>query len=210
MDEVLDAVNLEREARELFERPRHPVDFRTAFGTNAIVAVDAAGNVAYGTHSINCPTLFGAGVFAGGACAGYVLDRRHAREGTPAVPGIYTAELLVRDGQAYCAVGSPGASCMVAAWQFTNNVAEFGMGANEATLAPRFGIALPTTDNLVPIEAHVGAGTLAELDRLKVDHLSVSMMSSSQGGLVSGMLRDPGGLITVVQDPRREGVALAY
>jgi gamma-glutamyltranspeptidase/glutathione hydrolase len=210
MDEVLDAVNLEREARELFERPRHPVDFRTAFGTNAIVAVDAAGNVAYGTHSINCPTLFGAGVFAGGACAGYVLDRRHAREGTPAVPGIYTAELLVRDGQAYCAVGSPGASCMVAAWQFTNNVAEFGMGANEATLAPRFGIALPTTDNLVPIEAHVGAGTLAELDRLKVDHLSVSMMSSAQGGLVSGMLRDGGGLITVVQDPRREGVALAY
>jgi hypothetical protein len=141
MNDVLDPVNIEREARELFDRPRHPLDFRTAFGTNAIVAVDDIGHVAYGTHSINCPTAFGTGVVVAGAYAGYVLDRRHAREGTPAVPGIYTAELLVRDGHAYCAVASYGASCMVAAWQFANNVAEFGMPAREATLAPRFGIA---------------------------------------------------------------------
>lgn len=210
MNEVLDPVKIEREARELFERPRHPVDFRTAFGTNAVVAVDADGNVAYGTHSINCPTAFGTGVVVGGAYAGYVLDRRHAREGTPAVPGIYTAELVVRGGQAYCAVGSPGASCMVAAWQFTNNVAEFGMAAREATLAPRFGIAQPTTENLVPIEAHVGLESLSDLRRLKVDFVSVSMMSIAQGGLVSGALRDAAGLITVVQDPRRDGVAVAY
>jgi hypothetical protein len=45
---------------------------------------------------------------------------------------------------------------------------------------------------------------------LKVDHLSVSMMSTVQGGLVSGAVRDEGGLITVVQDPRRNGVAVAY
>lgn len=210
MNEVLDPANIDREARELFERPCHPVDFRTAFGTNAVIAVDSDGNVAYGTHSINCPTAFGTGVVAGGAYAGYVLDRRHAREGTPAVPGIYTAELLVRDGQAYCVGGSPGASCMVAAWQFTNNVAEFGMAAREATLAPRFGIAQPTTENLVPIEAHVGADTLNELQKLKVDHVSVSMMSAAQGGLVSGALLDGAGLITVVQDPRRDGLAVAY
>jgi gamma-glutamyltranspeptidase/glutathione hydrolase len=210
MNEVLDPTNIEREARELFERPRHPVDFRTAFGTNAIVAFDADGSVAYGTHSINCPTLFGTGILAGGAYAGYVLDRRHAREGTPSVPGIYTSELLARDGKAYCVAGSPGASCMVAAWQFTNNVAEFGMCARDAVLAPRFGIALPTTENLVPIEAHVGVETLDGLQKLKVDHLSVSMMSTVQGGLVSGAVRDDGGLITVVQDPRRNGVSVAY
>ena len=210
MNEALDSANIEREARELFERPRHPVDFRTAFGTNAIVVVDAAGNVAYGTHSINCPTAFGTGLVVRGAYAGYVLDRRHAREGTPAVPGIYTAELLVRDGQAYCAVGSPGASCMVAAWQFTNNVAEYGMPAREAALAPRFGIAQPTTENLVPIEAHVGIDSLNELRKLKVDYLSVSMMSTAQGGLVSGALRNGEGLLTVVQDPRRDGIAVAY
>jgi len=210
MSEVLEAANIDREALQLFERPRHPVDFRTAFGTNAIIAFDADGNVAYGTHSINCPTLCGTGIVAGGAYAGYVLDRRHAREGTPAVPGIYTSELLVRDGKAYCVAASPGASCMVAAWQFTNNVAEFGMDAREATLAPRFGIAQPLTENLVPIEAHVGIDTLNELRRLKVDHLSVSMMSTAQGGLVSGALRDANGLITVVQDPRRDGVAVSY
>jgi gamma-glutamyltranspeptidase len=99
---------------------------------------------------------------------------------------------------------------MVAAWQFTNNVAEFGMAAREAALAPRFGIAQPTTENLVPIEAHVGADTLNELRKLKVEHVSVSMMSTAQGGLVSGALLDGAGLITVVQDPRRDGVAVAY
>jgi hypothetical protein len=35
-------------------------------------------------------------------------------------------------------------------------------------------------------------------------------MSTAQGGLVSGALLDSAGLITVVQDPRRDGVAVAY
>jgi gamma-glutamyltranspeptidase/glutathione hydrolase len=209
LSRILDPEVIQREAYSLLSRPRESLHLRAAFGTNGVVAVDAQGTVAYGVHTINCPSSFGVGGVVGGAYVGYAINRRHAVEGKVTAEGVGAAELVVRNGQALAAGASPGFSCFLTPWQFVTNLVEFGMDAARAAYAARFGVASPVSDNRVPVESSVGSEALQGLEAMGCPHQAVPM-GPGQGGLLSGLYRSPDGLNSLVQDPRREGVATAW
>ena len=97
------------------------------FNTCFLVVRDEEGNAAWGTHSINTPTAFGAGILVEGVYAGYAIDRDHVRGGGATASGISTSYALYRDGVPRLIVGSPGFGFVHGPYQYGTGVVEWNL-----------------------------------------------------------------------------------
>ena len=130
----------------------------TAKDTTTISCVDAAGMVASLTHTLGVPSGVippGTGFMLNGAMNWY--DPRPGRAGSIA-PGkkrfsSMTPTIVFQGGRPVMTLGAPGGAWIgLAILQVLVNVLDFGMGMQEAVMAPRFAATGPALDisNRIP------------------------------------------------------------
>lgn len=185
--------------------PLRKLTFDAIFNTCFLVVRDRDGNVAWGTHSINTPTAFGAGILVDGVYAAHAMNRGHVHGTGGSAPGIATSFGLVRNGNLQLVAGSPGFGFVHGPWQFGTGITEWGLTPVEAMNQPRFG--LPTQNREIYIENHYDKQVLESLSDRGVP-LSVGKPSTFTG-LVGGLVIAADGTLQVVQDGRSDGYARA-
>lgn len=79
--------------------PMRKLTFDAIFNTCFLVVRDRDGNIAWGTHSINTPTAFGAGILVDGVYAAHAMNREHVRGSGGSAPGVSTSLALFKDGR---------------------------------------------------------------------------------------------------------------
>jgi gamma-glutamyltranspeptidase/glutathione hydrolase len=173
-------------------------------GTNTIVVRDLDENVAWMTHSINTPNAFGAGILVGGAYAVRAINEWHAREGDVLAPGLFTELALFRNGRPYAIAASPGHSCVHAPMAFLIGLVQRELKPLDAIKAPRFGLAVPLTNDRQPFESHYGRDVFAMLERHGIPYFECS--PSPALGRVSAVVVNNED-VHALQDPRMEGTA---
>ena len=110
--------------------PLRKLTFDAIFNTCFLVVRDRDGNIAWGTHSINTPTAFGAGIMVDGVYAAHAMNKAHVSGSGGSAPGISTSYALFKDGRPRLIAGSPGFGFVHGPWQF-------GAGIVEWNLSPR-------------------------------------------------------------------------
>ena len=135
-------------------------------GTTTLTVVDARGMVATLTHTLGLPSGVippGSGFVLNGAMNWY--DPRPGRPGSIA-PGkkrysSMTPTIVLEDGQAVAALGSPGGAWItVAILQVLVNLLDWGMTMQEAVQAPRFS----ATSEVIDIGNRIPRGTQRALE----------------------------------------------
>jgi gamma-glutamyltranspeptidase/glutathione hydrolase len=176
--------------------------------TTTISVVDAAGTVASLTHTLGVPSGVippGMGIMLNGAMNWY--DPRPGRPGSIA-PGkkrfSSMAPAIVFDaaGRPVATIGAPGGAWIgVALVQVLLNLLEFGMGMQEAVLAPRFSATTPAID----ISNRIPRAVQRELERMghRVARSPASYPFAAPHGIAMWDGRLEGGA-----DPQRDGMAL--
>lgn len=186
--------------------------------TTHISVIDAQGNAAASTQTIN--TGLGSGFVAAGT--GVVLNNEMddfaAKPGAPNAYGLVqgqqnaiqpgkrplssmTPTIVLRDGKPVLIVGSPGGSRIITTvLQVISNVLDFRMTLDRAVAAPRVHHQwLP--DELV-VEPGIPQGSLDELGAR--GHI-VKVLAEDGIGEVQAILVKPNGTRVAVSDPRGEG-----
>ena len=194
-------------AKSVLSRPLRDVNIDALFNTCFLVIRDKDGNAAWGTHSINTPTAFGAGIVVEGVYAGYAMDRAHVRGGGATAPGITTAYALYRDGVPRLIAGSPGFGFVHGPYQYGTGIVEWNLSAVDAARAPRFTFPAELGSNLTRFERNYDPSVFAMLADRRVPHTKID--ASSATGAVGGLWQDDEGTLHVTQDPRRSGWASA-
>ena len=97
-----------KRADAVLKSPLRKLTFDAIFNTCFLIVRDRAGNVAWGTHSINTPTAFGAGIVVDGVYAAHAMNREHVRGSGGSAPGVSTSLALFKDGKPHLVAGSPG------------------------------------------------------------------------------------------------------
>lgn len=191
--------------RAKFVRTSKPrkLSFDDLFNTCFLVVRDRDGNCAWGTHSINSPAAFGAGIVVDGVYAAYVINRKHVRGSGPTARGISTCYALYEDGKPRFIVGSPGYGFVHGPYQFGTAMVEWGLGPFAAVKAPRFGLPASSTGNKPYIEDGFPESVFERLKRRRIPVYRGK--ASGFTGLVGALTVDDDGRIHVVQDPRRAG-----
>lgn len=191
--------------RARFVRSSKPrkLSFNDLFNTCFLVVHDQDGNCAWGTHSINSPVAFGAGILVDGVYAAYVINRKHVRGSGPTARGISTCYALYRDGKPRLIVGSPGYGFVHGPYQLGTAVVEWGLAPWAAIRAPRFGLPAASTGDKPYLEDAFPAAVFELLKRRKMPFHRGK--ASAFTGLVGALRVDDEGKIEVVQDPRRAG-----
>lgn len=185
--------------------PMRKLTFDAIFNTCFLVVRDRDGNIAWGTHSINTPTAFGAGIMVDGVYAAHAMNRAHVSGSGGSAPGISTSFALFKNGQPFLIAGSPGFGFVHGPWQYSAGIVEWELSPIEAMNQPRFG--LPRQDGNVHVESHY--------DDKVFGMLSQRMIPFSKGrpspftGLVGALVLDEDGTLHAVQDGRRDGYALS-
>ncbi|NQU49621.1 MAG: gamma-glutamyltransferase [Planctomycetes bacterium] len=192
-------------AKFVLESPLRKLSFDQIFNTCFLVVRDKAGNCAWGTHSINTPTAFGAGILVGGVYAAHAMNREHVRGAGGSAPGLSTSIALFKEGRPHLIAGSPGFGFVHGPWQYLTAIVEWGLTPTEAMNQPRFG--LPRKDGKAYCERH--------FDKKVFDMLAKRGIPIAEGqpsaftGLVGALVADSSGKVQVVQDGRQDGYARA-
>lgn len=176
-------------------------------GTTTVSAVDAEGLVATLTHTLGTPSgviVPGSGFMLNGAMNWY--DPRPGRPGSIA-PGkkrfSSMAPTIVFDaaGRAVATLGAPGGAWIgIALAQVILNLLEFGMGMQEAVLAPRFAATRPELD----LSNRIPRAVQAELEAM--GHKVVRAFHSYPFAAPHGIALWDG--LEGGADPQRDGMAL--
>lgn len=192
-------------AKFVLESPLRKLTFDRIFNTCFLVVRDRAGNCAWGTHSINTPTAFGAGILVNGVYAAHAMNREHVRGAGGSAPGLSTSIALFKQGRPHLIAGSPGFGFVHGPWQYLTAIVEWGLTPIEAMNQPRFG--LPRKDGKVYCERH--------FEKKVFDMLAQRGIPFAKGrpaaftGLVGALMADGSGKVQVVQDGRHDGYARA-
>lgn len=185
--------------------PLRKLTFDAIFNTCFLVVRDRDGNIAWGTHSINTPTAFGAGIMVDGVYAAHAMNRAHVSGAGGSAPGISTSYALFKDGRPFLIAGSPGFGFVHGPWQFGAGIVEWDLSPVEAMNQPRFG--LPRQDGNVYFESHYDDQVF---EMLKERNIPVFKGRPSPfTGLVGALILEEDGTLHAVQDGRRDGYALA-
>jgi gamma-glutamyltranspeptidase len=184
--------------------PRREFTLDALFNTCFLVVRDKEGNCAWGTHSINAPSAFGAGIMVDGVYASYVMNRDHVHGKGATAPGITTSYALFKDGSPKLIVGSPGFGFVHGPYQYGTGVIEWNLSPAEAMNLPRF--SLPNATGVIVFEEHYDPKVLAMLKEKKVDHRVVR--PSGATGVVGAIFTEDHKM-HCIQDGRRTGFARA-
>ncbi|MSR55719.1 MAG: hypothetical protein EXS09_20925 [Gemmataceae bacterium] len=111
---------------DVLKSPLRKLTFDAIFNTCFLIVRDQAGNVAWGTHSINTPTAFGAGIMVDGVYAAHAMNREHVRGSGGSAPGVSTSLALFKDGKPHLIAGSPGFGFVHGPWQYCTGIVEWG------------------------------------------------------------------------------------
>jgi gamma-glutamyltranspeptidase/glutathione hydrolase len=172
-------------------------------GTNAIVAADADGTVAHGTHSASS-TPFGVGLVVDGV----IVPRPMTLFANPMPPipiGWATSLLALKDGDPVLAMGSPSMSAVENVFQNTFNVLLRGVDPADSVRQPLFGASyFPKQSPMV--ESSMGDDVIAEVERRGITLDPVAPWEPEMGSCHAVQLR-PDGTLRGVADPRRLGQA---
>lgn len=190
--------------------------------SDGIVVMDADGNVAALTHSINT-TLWGdTGIFVGGVSipdsAAFQQQRLEKRWPGARVPHEMNPVIVLRDGRPVLASSSVGGGLHEASLQALHNVLDHGMNPKEAAEAPAFmswvfgpdEVGRPQIENQgVP----AGAFPRDVLDYARsLGQPILELESEEQGryrGYWVGILREADGVLEAGTSPGLNGAALA-
>lgn len=175
--------------------------------TTTVSVVDAQGMVASMTHTLGTPSGVippGGGFMLNGAMNWY--DPRPGRAGSVA-PGkkrfssMAPTIIFDADGRAVATLGAPGGAWIgIALAQVVLNLLEFGMGMQEAVLAPRFAATRPELD----LSNRIPRAVQAELEAMghKVARAFHSYPFAAPHGIALWDGLEGGA------DPQRDGMAL--
>lgn len=188
--------------------------------TTHLSVVDSAGNMVALTQTLG--GAFGSGVIVGDTGLFFSNQMRHMHL-EPDSPsqirgGIrprsnQTPTIVLKDGAAVMAVGSPGGDAI---WQRVTqtliNLMDFGMNIQDAVSAARFGYGGPeeTGTSVVPVWMVESRVAPAAIDKLRAMGHEIRIVAS-EGGAVNGVVRDPKtGVLTGGADPRGRSYAIGY
>ncbi len=175
------------------------------FNTCFLVVRDGDGNCAWGTHSINTPTAFGAGILVDGVYAAHAINRNHVHGSGASAPGISTSFALFKDGRPRLIAGSPGFGFVHGPYQYGTGIVEWDLSPVEAMNLPRF--ALPNQDGTTLFENHYDPAVFEMLAQREIAH--TPGRHSATTGVVGALFIDEDETLHVVQDGRRSGWAKA-
>ena len=195
----------QQRADAVVNSPLRKLTFDAIFNTCFLVVRDRDGNISWGTHSINTPTAFGAGILVDGVYAAHAMNREHVRGSGGSAPGVSTSFALFKDGKPYLIAGSPGFGFVHGPWQFIAGMIEWNLSPVESMNQPRFG--LPRQDGNVYFESHYDDKAFVMLKERKIPFFKGR--PSPFTGLVGALTVDDGQTVRVVQDGRVDGYALA-
>ena len=133
-----------KRAQFVLTSPVRDVTIDAIFNTCFLVVRDKEGNAAWGTHSINTPTAFGAGILVEGVYAGYAIDRDHVRGDGATASGISTSYALYRDGIRGSSLVRPGSGSSMAPTS-TERAWSSGTSLPSTRHAPRASPSPPTS-----------------------------------------------------------------
>jgi gamma-glutamyltranspeptidase/glutathione hydrolase len=194
-----------KQADTVLKSPLRKLSFDLIFNTCFLVVRDRDGNIAWGTHSINTPTAFGAGILIDGVYAAHAMNREHVLGSGASAPGMSTSLAFFKDGKPRLIAGSPGFGFVHGPWQYCTGIIEWGLSPTEAMNQPRFG--LPGRDKDSYFESHYDVKIFEMLKKREVPF--------SQGrpspftGLVGALTIDDDQTLHIVQDGRADGYARA-
>lgn len=185
--------------------PRREFTLDALFNTCFLVVHDRDGNCAWGTHSINAPSAFGAGILVDGVYASFAINRGHVHDDGATAPGITTSYALFKDGVPRLVVGSPGFGFVHGPYQYGTGIVEWELSPAEAMNLPRF--SMPNAKGEIAFERHYDPKVLAMVKERKVAHHLVGPSGST--GIVGALFTDDLKMLHFSQDGRRSGFARA-
>ncbi|MEV0391472.1 hypothetical protein, partial [Nonomuraea sp. NPDC050643] len=195
----------EKLAGRVVDGPPRPFDAMN-MGTNAIVAADASGMIAYGTHSASS-TAFGVGLMVDGV----VVPRPITLYASPMVPmpaGWATSLLALRDGRPVLTAASPSISALQNVFQNTVNILQRGMTPQQSVHQPLFGASHhPSRSPMV--ESTIGEPALTEAENQGLTLTRVSPWEPEMGSC-QAIAFTPDGTLHGAADPRRLGQAAGH
>ena len=189
----------------VLKSPLRKLTFDLIFNTCFLVVRDRDGNIAWGTHSINTPTAFGAGIMVDGVYAAHAMNREHVRGKGGSAPGFSTSLALFKNGKPRLIAGSPGFGFVHGPWQYCTGIIEWKLSPIQAMNQPRFG--LPRRDGNIYFESHYDNKVFEMLNKRKIPFFKGR--PSPFTGLVGALILEDDGTLHVVQDGRVDGYALA-
>lgn len=190
---------------QVLNSPRRKLPLDAIFNTCFLVVRDRDGNCAWGTHSINSPSPFGAGILVDGVYASFAINRDHVHGSGATAAGITTSYALFKDGKLRLVAGSPGYGFVHGPYQYGTGIVEWNLSPAEAMNLPRF--SLPNAQGVMQCERHYDPKVLAMLKNRKIEHQLVR--PSTETGLVGALVVDEMERLHFVQDGRRSGFARA-
>ena len=179
----VDPAYARKRADFVLNSPRRNFTLDAIFNTCFLVVRDREGNCAWGTHSINAPSAFGAGIMVDGVYASYAINREHVHGNGATAPGITTSYALFKDGVPRLVVGSPGYGFVHGPYQYGTGIVEWNLSPVEAMNLPRF--SLPNAEGAIAVERHYDPKVLAMLKEKKIAHHLVGPSTST--GLVGAL-----------------------
>ncbi len=192
-------------ADDVLNGPLRKLSFDLIFNTCFLIVRDRVGNIAWGTHSINTPAAFGAGILVDGVYAAHAMNREHVRGSGGSAPGFSTSLALFKDGKPRLIAGSPGFGFVHGPWQYCTGIVEWGLSPLMAMNQPRFG--LPRRDGNLYFESHYDDKVFEMLNERKIPFFKGR--PSPFTGLVGALTFEDDDTSHVVQDGRADGYARA-
>lgn len=188
--------------------------------TTHLTVADKAGNMVALTQTLG--GAFGSGVIVGDTGLFFSNQMRHMHLDPQSPSQIrggvrprsnQTPTIVLKDGQAVMALGSPGGDAI---WQRVTqtlvNLIDFGMNIQDAVSAPRFAYGGPqeTGTSVIPVWMVEDRVPAAVIEQLKAMGHQIRLVAS-EGGAVNGVVRDPRtGALSGGADPRGRSYAIGY
>ncbi len=203
--DFVDPAYARRRADFVLNSPRREFTLDALFNTCFLVVRDQEGNCAWGTHSINSPSPFGAGIMVDGVYASFAINRGHVHGDGATAPGITTCFALFKDGTPRLVVGSPGYGFVHGPYQYGTGIIEWNLTPAEAMNLPRF--SMPNAEGEIDCERHYDARVLAMFQDREFAHRVTPPTTTT--GLVGAFYSDDVGKLHFAQDGRHSGFARA-
>ncbi|UCE07046.1 MAG: gamma-glutamyltransferase, partial [bacterium] len=181
--------------------------------TTHISVIDASGNAVSLTQTLNrfwgsgisvCGILLNNGMtgFSAGGQINQISSNRQPR--TTIAPS-----MLFKNGELIMVIGSPGAGRIISTIvEVICNVIDFGKGADEANIAPRF--CSRKSSNTLPVEARFSPDFLETIKSMGHPIEVLGEMDLYFGGVQLILVDQQKGVLTGSSDPRRSGSVSGY